>query len=348
VLRGDRDTRHAKLIPMREKFLPLHQFPLEAFDEYADPVELLGLDVRQDLLAHREAAHRFDDDTIYRLGTLGFASDSLGDDPNDPLLDDDILEFWDADSVRVQEEAERSRAGMIDIFLSRIAVHSLLTEVAFVLEDKQFHVIPYHANSLHQVPDKRDELLLVRPGRPNQRYWKSFERDIGELEALLNDSNAKERDLEALLRRNPLFLRGLNYSKVYGQVVLQGDDGRTLVPDIIAEPVGSKWCDIVELKLPRQRVLVGRDNRASLAAAIHAVVSQLREYSAFFDDRRLARAVEEKHGFSCYKPRLVAIVGRDPTDYGDLEVQRAMTAYPNLSIISWDRLIRAARSHLLL
>jgi hypothetical protein len=117
---------------------------------------------------------------------------------------------------------------------------------------------------------------------------------------------------------------------------------------VIAEPADSEWADIIDLKLPSERVLVGREGQASLAAGITRVARQLQEYAAYFDDRGLAREVETRYGFRCHKPRLVAIVGRDPTRYSAEERRRALTSYPDLEVVTYDALLRAARQRLLL
>jgi hypothetical protein len=85
-----------------------------------------------------------------------------------------------------------------------------------------------------------------------------------------------------------------------------------------------------------------------LASGIHSVVRQLREYAAYFDDRRLAQAVEDRYGFRCHRPRLVAIVGRDPSGYSPDQIQRAMTTYPDIDVVTYDHLLRAAKNLLLL
>jgi len=90
-------------------------------------------------------------------------------------------------------------------------------------------------------------------------------------------------------------------------------------------------------------VLVGRPNRARLAAGIVSVVRQLREYAAYFDDRAVAARIEKKYGFRCYRPKLTAIVGRDPSGYGDEEIKRAMTSFPDVEIVTYDALLRSIR-----
>lgn len=244
--------------------------------------------------------------------------------------------------IRELEYAERAR--LLDAFLTQIASHSLLVELGIHLSGDSVTVVPYHSHSLHQVPDARDELVVVRPARRHARYIAAFRADLARLEMLLGQKHVKERQIEELLLANPLFLRGLNYERVYAQVVLPRPGGNPMRPDIIAEPIDSDWADIIEIKLPSEPVLVGRPNRARLAAGITSVVRQLREYAAYFDERRVAERVEAKYGFKCHRPRLTAIVGRDPTGYSQEETKRAMSSFPDVEIVTYDRLLRVARS----
>jgi hypothetical protein len=273
-------------------------------------------------------------------------------------LDDyhDLVDSWEFEhqSAKDDESFEAlhlsmtgQRSQLLNNLLDSISHQSLMSELAMFVDGDRITVAPYHAHSVHFV-DSSGRETLVRPGRLSNRYWRTFRDEIVQLERLVNEPDTSERDIETLLMSNPLFLRGLNYSSAYGQVVLPRPGDKSLRPDIIVEPFEEEWAHIIELKLPSERILVGRPNRARLAATLHSVVAQLREYSAYFDDRRLAQITEARYGFKCYRPRLVAIVGRDPKAYSPDEMRRALTAYPDLELVTYDRLLRAARSLLLL
>jgi len=230
-----------------------------------------------------------------------------------------------------------------------VARNSLLMEIAVHFDGRgRVQVVPYHAYSLHQVAESDTSAVFVRPGRLSKTYWSSFEGAIQALESLLNDPDVKEKQLEELLVANPLFLRGLNYGDVYPQVVLPRQDSSDLRPDLIAEPLGEQWADIIDFKLPFEPILVGSADRPRLAAAITDAVAQLREYRAYFDDRSLAARIEALFGIKCYQPKMVVIVGRDPNRFTPEQQRRALTAHPDLEVVTYDRLLRAARSQLLL
>jgi hypothetical protein len=238
---------------------------------------------------------------------------------------------------------DRRQTELLNETVSAIADNSMLVQMGMYCDERNdVHLIPWHANSLHHVAGRGEETLLIRPGRSARRHRHRFTDAITSLEAAINDPAVHEREIERILVEHPQFLHGLSYREIYSQVVLPRRDGSSLRPDIIAEPVGDDWAHIIDLKLPVDPILVGHD-RPELAKALNAAAQQLREYQAYFDDRDLADRVEKKYGFRCYRPKMVVIIGRDPTRFSPDEQRLAMTAYPDLEFVTYDRLLRVAR-----
>lgn len=259
----------------------------------------------------------------------------------------DPLEY----SERLGLKAESLASARLRSFLRDVSRTSILNELVIFNHSDRLRVAPFHASGSHDVildGQRSDELRSLRPARVNHKFYSNFGQAIASLEDLINSKRPSEREIERLLLSNPRFFQSINYDSVYSQVVLPLDDGRSLRPDIIAEPHGSEWSDIIELKLPSEKVLVGRENRAALASAITSVAAQLREYAAYFDNDATAARIENEYGFRCHRPQMVAIVGRDPSRYSPSERRRAMTSYPDLTIITYDQLLRASRQNLLL
>lgn len=321
------------ILAMRARGLQATLLDLAPFDEDLGFDELIDYAAITDP-AEEEATYG------YNARALGIVSEEGLEDSVKALA---MEVDFDTDYARVYEHVAAERSVILDAFLTRIASNSLLVELGIHVERDRVTVVPYHSHSLHHVAESHDGLVLVRPAREHAGYVAAFGRDIARLERLLNDPSVKERQIEEALLGNPLFLRGLNYQKVYAQVVLPRNGGNDLRPDIIAEPIDAEWAEIIDLKLPSEPVLVGRPNRARLAAGITSVVRQLQEYASYFDERAVAARVESRYGFRCYRPRLVAIVGRDPTEYSPEETKRAMTSFPDVEIVTYDKLLRAAR-----
>jgi hypothetical protein len=102
------------------------------------------------------------------------------------------------------------------------------------------------------------------------------------------------------------------------------------------------------VKLPKQKVIVGRNNRATLAAGIHEVAAQLREYSAYFEEKKYRAFVRDKYGLRIYKPKLIALVGTDLREADSLEVRRALTQYSDFRVLTFNELIRHSISRMLI
>jgi Domain of unknown function (DUF4263) len=263
--------------------------------------------------------------------------------------EDWISRFAAEDSLPLSEEIRRQRAKRLGLQLDRAAARAALNEfVLHVDEQGEIRVVPHHAHSLHHVAVRGDEAMEMRPARVSARVWKTFRRAILRLEQLLNDPSVKERQIEQMLVENPDFFYRLNYVDIYPQVVLPRVDKPDLRPDVIAEPVGGEWADIIELKLPIDPILVRRGGRPQIAAALTAAAAQLREYHDYFEDRKLAARIESSLGIRCYRPKLVVIIGRDPNRFTAEEQRWALTADPKLEFITYDHLLRVARSRPLL
>jgi len=140
----------------------------------------------------------------------------------------------------------------------------------------------------------------------------------------------------------------LGYERIYSQVVLERDGQGSLIPDFFAQPIGEEWWDIIELKRPEPAVLVGKEDRKTLSAAIHSTVSQLREYSAYFENEVYAKRIEDAYGIKCYKPNLISIIGTDPGELSTREARRAMTSYSDVKIVTLDKLLSVAKSRILI
>lgn len=132
------------------------------------------------------------------------------------------------------------------------------------------------------------------------------------------------------------------------QVVLEREDGSSLRPDFRVQPTGSDWWDVLDLKLPDENTLVGGRDRKAFSAAVTQLAAQLREYGAYFEDPRLARRIEQKYGIKCYRPRMVGIIGRDPLTGDERQLRRVMTQYEGLNVLTFDQLVRIAKTRILI
>lgn len=339
-----------RVLPTRNKPLPRRSLDLAPFTdgwsgdlEGSGLVTLIDADVDNELNVDRMRTSLIDDGRVAaEIGLL--PSHQEAEELVKDFLRDD--QFVDAYS-KVLSEVSTEREQLLSTFLESIASNSLLSEVALMTEGDRIRVVPLHAGALYEL-DTGSESLTIRPARPGKGpQWRRFSTAIAELEQLINEPGTDESEIEELLVRNPLFLRGLNYTQAYHQVVLPLGKGRHYKPDIIAEPADSEWWDIIDVKLPKEKIFVGRPGRVGISGAIRDAASQLREYARWFDGGSVAKKVEERYKIRCHEPKQVVIIGRDPREFTEEQRRAARSAHPNLEIVTYDGLLKAAKNQLL-
>lgn len=230
--------------------------------------------------------------------------------------------------------------------------HSLLVEYTLQATSSEIGVVPYHASAEYELTHPgKDDLLVGRPSVFASRTSTVLSHEIRSFETLIGRKGAKEKEIQSFLETHPHFLQGLNYTRIHPQIVLEREDGSSLRPDFLLEPTAGEWCDILDIKLPTADIIVGRRDRLTLAAAIHEVAAQLREYAAYFENPKYRKSLLERFGLRAYKPRLIAVVGREADHRradGSEQVRRALTCYADVDVMSFDRLIDISRRRLLI
>ena len=120
-------------------------------------------------------------------------------------------------------------------------------------------------------------------------------------------------------------------------------------PDFMLMPSTGKLCDILELRLPRIRLMIARDNRGHrMSTGVASAVAQLRYYDRFFSDPRNRDDFAERYGMVCYRPRLLLLAGRtDASDEALMRVRDIEMDCPGLRVITYDLLLEAAKNSLI-
>ena len=163
---------------------------------------------------------------------------------------------------------------------------------------------------------------------------------VEELEFLINDVKAKEKDFQNFFERNPDFILNDEYKQAHPHVVLTRDAGEYLVPDFVLEPIDqTSMCDLLELKLPSAEVFVLKKSRMRYAAAVHEAAAQLREYSRFFDEEHNRNSFQKAYpGLKAFRPRMFVIIGRRGQE--EPLVKRAIqTDHPDLFLRTYDEVL---------
>ncbi|MFD8251435.1 Shedu anti-phage system protein SduA domain-containing protein [Streptomyces werraensis] len=173
--------------------------------------------------------------------------------------------------------------------------------------------------------------------------WKTA---VEELEDLINSPKTAERDLQRFFERNPRFLCGDTYEEARPHIVLQRDGDGPLIPDFALKPCNSNaLCDLLELKLPKAKLIRVNKNRVRLTSAIMEACAQLREYQSYFEDCEKRAAVENMYGLRFFRPRMMVLIGKR-SDYDATALRNAESDVPNLSIVTYDDIVERARSRM--
>jgi hypothetical protein len=223
----------------------------------------------------------------------------------------------------------------------------------FLDEKGRLRVVPFGVFTVSRLPlsDTPETVSLVRTGI-QQPLWSvdaSFSTGVlEEFEDLLNTLSASEAEFQSFFEKHPEFLKGLDYRYIHPQMILSRDTGPEFRPDFILEPMASSFCDILDIKLPYEALVVRlrQFTRVRFRAAINEYVAQLTEYKRYFEDRMNREAFYRKYNLHCYRPKCILVVGRRHHFRSDLERQEMKDVLPaGLEIWTYDDILARAKSY---
>jgi len=163
-----------------------------------------------------------------------------------------------------------------------------------------------------------------------------------ELEELVNDPSVAESDLQEYFEKHPHLLAGISYDRIIPHPILARDREGPLIPDFMLEPTGGGFADVLDLKLPRERLVVGRKDRLRLSAHVAEALAQVREYRAYFENPERRQAVQDRYGLQAYRPTVAVLIGRDPgAGREKFELKRLWDELPShAKLMTYDDLLR--------
>lgn len=219
-----------------------------------------------------------------------------------------------------------------------------LTSVLLVPTLKGFKAVPAVLLSSQQVVTPSSIVLPTAPYIIIPIVRSFWQQQLEEFEELLNDENAPESEYQSFFERNPHFLKNLDYSRVIPHPILKRTEEESpLIPDFFLQPLGSKFADILDLKLPTTKVIVGKKNRRRFSVDVHEAIAQVREYRDYFEDTNKRRLVEQKYGLTAYRPTVSVVIGRSPEITEEKLKQITDAAPKNFKIITYDQLLAKMR-----
>jgi hypothetical protein len=176
---------------------------------------------------------------------------------------------------------------------------------------------------------------------PLRVLWKE---QLEEFEQLLNEPSTSESEYQHYFERHPHFLAGIEYENVLPHPILEREEDGALIPDFLLQPAGNQYADILDLKLPTEKLVVGRKDRLRFSSAVHEAIAQVREYRDYFEDQGRRERFASKYGFTSYRPSVAVIVGRTPAAQSEMKMRQIIDQLPpEVTITTYDVLLNRMR-----
>jgi|HubBroStandDraft_6_1064221.scaffolds.fasta_scaffold03031_5 hypothetical protein len=178
-------------------------------------------------------------------------------------------------------------------------------------------------------------------------YGIQFETEL--FEALINNPNVSEPDLQRFFVEHPHFLSAASLMQAVPMphVRLQDGSGKILIPDFVMKPIvalqrDSNW-EVLDLKLPQAKLLAGpADHRGFSAQVMHAM-NQVKDYKDYFENPANAADVQSKLGHRLQHPRLAVLIGRMPPPEEVELLEKAQARDLEVRVVTYDEILEAQR-----
>jgi cold shock CspA family protein len=210
------------------------------------------------------------------------------------------------------------------------------TFVALALFGDKIKAVELHPDGSYQfIDDKQNshDVIYVL-----SRELLSLGEAVDELEELVNNPDSKESDFQRFFVQHPEFILNEDYKKAHAHIVLEHNEGGSLIPDFVLEPINGTLSDLLELKLPGAKVFRMKKNRCRFSAMVFEACAQLREYSRYFDEAQHRKVIQDKFGLLLYRPRMFVILGRRG-DVDPLHLRAIQSDIPQLDVKTYDDII---------
>jgi len=167
------------------------------------------------------------------------------------------------------------------------------------------------------------------------------------LEFLINKKQLKEDELQRFFEENPHFLASHRGTPI-PHPRFQTNDANLLIPDFLVKPSAghqrdSNW-EVLDLKLPNERLLTGKGNRAQFAHTVTKAISQLKDYGDFFRNPSNRQAILKVLAYHLRFPKLAVLIGRMPAGGGVEALELAQSREPNVRIITYDEILDSQKN----
>jgi len=167
--------------------------------------------------------------------------------------------------------------------------------------------------------------------------------EIAELEDMIRNPKASEKDFQKYFEAHPHFFRRWDYREVYSQVYLARDGQGPLIPDFILTNPEIQEATIVELKLPKPKLIRHQENRDRFADAVMEARSQLLEYRDWFEDKGHREKLIGRVNMEVFRPRLAVVMGRSADFRCAIDRQKLAARTSDIDVVTYDDVVACAR-----
>jgi hypothetical protein len=259
-----------------------------------------------------------------------------------PTLANDVLTELGINPIQLTE--------LVDTIGDIEAAHEAQKFVLY-FDGKKFRVRPFDLINGYRIVEAGESQLFVAKANLIDHSTLLLTEEVEEFEWLINRSDVSEHEIQKFFEQHPKFLLGVEYKNLHAQLTLHREDlllGSDLRPDFFLERITSNFCDIVDLKLPNERLVVRKKNRTHFSAALTEAMAQLREYRDHFDNPKNREQFHDRYKLQAFRPRVSVIIGRRANYYDELERIKLESDLAHLKVVTYDDLLEQARRRLLI
>jgi hypothetical protein len=172
--------------------------------------------------------------------------------------------------------------------------------------------------------------------------------EIAELEEMIRNPKAAEKDFQKFFETHQHFFRRWDYREVYPRVYLSRHEQGPLVPDFILTNPEIQQATVVELKLPKPKLIRRQLNRERFADAIMEARSQLLEYRDWFEEKVNRENLAAKVKMEIFRPRLAVVVGRSADFECGIDRQKIAARTDDIEVCTYDDMVAYAKRRMVL
>lgn len=178
----------------------------------------------------------------------------------------------------------------------------------------------------------------------NIQTKEKWNRKIFGFQKLIAQSDIHEPDLQKFFEENPDFLYlGTRYRRIISHPIMSRKGKSDLIPDFLLERVNDGYCDILDIKLPDKKIVVGSEDRRRFSSNVDDAIAQVSEYREYLNESHNRQEIENKYNTKILKPNVLVLIG-DSSNIEIEELIRIKDRRRDGEVISYTDIIRQMKA----